>query len=176
MTKRTPLKERFWDKVKLGNPNECWEWQGAKDDGGYGMIAMDCACRIKKGKKALRSHRVAWELTNGSIPEGLYVLHKCDNPSCCNPNHLFLGTHADNMRDMIQKGRAIHTSNFETTLRGEDQPNHKLTDIQVLEIRQLAKNKVPYKIIAVIYGIDDTTVCNIKTRTTWKHLKVQNVI
>lgn len=90
--------KRFWDKVKIAGPNDCWEWQAGKDKNGYGSF------RIGKGSMK-RAPRVAWELKNGPIPNGMVVCHVCDYPACVNPGHLFLGTHGDNMRDMRKKGR-----------------------------------------------------------------------
>lgn len=87
--------ERFWAKVDFGD--ECWNWTGGRFENDYGAFQLD--------GKAVRAHRVAWELINGPIPEGLIVCHHCDNPGCQRPNHLFLGTHADNAQDRERKGR-----------------------------------------------------------------------
>lgn len=95
-----PLADRFWEHVDRRGPDECWPWIGAKRFFGYG------AFNIGK-KKAKGAHRVAWELTNGPIPDGLQALHRCDNPPCVNPAHLFLGTPRDNMRDAQAKGRTM---------------------------------------------------------------------
>src|SRR3990167_544842 len=91
----TRYEELFWSKVDKHAPNNCWVWMGFKKPTGYGLFGV--------GWK--RTHRLAWEFTNGKIPAGIHVLHKCDNPSCVNPSHLYLGTHQDNMRDRNKKGR-----------------------------------------------------------------------
>jgi hypothetical protein len=88
--------DRFWSKVAKGADDACWLWQAGRFKSGYGAFAMRPHTK--------RAHRVAWELVNGPIPDGLHVLHECDTPPCCNPAHLFLGTHADNMRDRQSKG------------------------------------------------------------------------
>lgn len=91
------VSERFWEKVdKSGGEDSCWIWTGAIDTPRYGAFRYN-------GKK-VNSHRMAWRLVNGEIPDGLLVCHKCDNRLCCNPSHMFLGTHLDNNRDMIAKG------------------------------------------------------------------------
>lgn len=100
MRKRTPLAKRFWPKVDAsGGDNSCWTWRASKHTNGYGQIGSG-----GRGRPLL-SHRVSWQLTNGDIPAGMVVCHKCDNPLCCNPAHLFLGTQADNLKDMTDKGR-----------------------------------------------------------------------
>ena len=92
-----PLVDRFHEKYERVPFGACWIWVGALDTDGYGMIA------VGRGPKS--AHRISWILKNGEIPDGKHVLHTCDNPACVNPDHLFLGTHSDNMKDGVKKGR-----------------------------------------------------------------------
>ena len=95
-----PIQERLGRHFDKLGPNDCWLWQSTTNANGYGLIAVG-----RKGEGQLLAHRVAWELTYGNIPEGMLVCHHCDNPRCVRPEHLFLGTHADNTHDMMLKGR-----------------------------------------------------------------------
>jgi hypothetical protein len=128
----------------------CWEYQGYQDRGGY--------CHIFYKGKERRVHRVAWMTWRGPIPDGLFVLHHCDNPRCINPKHLFLGTDADNAHDKISKGRAVN-------LKGEDHGNAKLTSQQVSEIRM---SGLPQRVTASIYGVSKTEVGRIRRREYWR--------
>lgn len=92
------LDKRFWEKVDRRGPDECWPWIGAEHGRGYGGILINY--------KSVPAHRVAHALCKGVVPPGMFVLHRCDNPKCVNPAHLFLGTHQDNMDDMVSKGRS----------------------------------------------------------------------
>lgn len=100
------LDQRFWSKVRVGDPDDCWEWSACRTSQGYGRIGV-----LKDGVNDVMTpgyaHRVSWELHYGPVPEGLCVLHRCDNPPCVNPNHLFLGAHVDNTADMFAKGRNV---------------------------------------------------------------------
>lgn len=100
---RPTLSERFWEKVDILGKDDCWNWTACKNSDGYGEIRM----YPSKDK----AHRIAYKLTHGEIIDGMEVCHKCDNPSCCNPKHLFLGTHRDNILDMYAKGRRVKKVN-----------------------------------------------------------------
>lgn len=144
-TRRSPI-SRFWEKViKLG-PADCWEWQASTAHGGYGMI--------QNGKDYMKAHRFSWEIHFGPIPENIWVLHKCDNRKCVNPNHLFLGTPVDNVQDMMQKGRFILCS-------PEKRGNAKLSEKDVEEIRRLACQGTKQRQIAEIYNISQSLVSSI---------------
>lgn len=134
----------------VNKTESCWIWTGLISDRGYGRFAI-------AGKMQL-AHRVSYELFKGEILDGLLVCHECDNPPCVNPNHLFIGTHADNMHDMHAKGRGM---------RGESHTNSKFTQEQILEIhfdsRSLGK-------IAAAYGISKSHACGIKKGVFWRHL------
>lgn len=101
-----PLAERFWEKVDVGSPIECWEWTAAKDNEGYGRIGQS------RTRKVLKAHRVSYELNKGAIPEGMEIRHTCNNPGCVNPHHLIVGTHHDNMIDMALANRGAVKLSF----------------------------------------------------------------
>ena len=123
---KTSLVDRFWDKFE--RPEEgCWNWNASKDSYGYGYIGR----RNKSaGSACIRSHRLSWMLWNGPIPDGMCICHKCDNPSCVNPDHLFLGSHKDNMQDMFSKERR-------KSVKGENHGLAKLTNTQAETIKDL---------------------------------------
>lgn len=99
--RRKPLAERFWANVHIGRPDECWEYSGkARGPKGHAIFQMG------RGVGTVGAHRVAWELANGALQEGEWVLHHCDNPPCCNPDHLYIGDHAQNMVDMKERKRS----------------------------------------------------------------------
>lgn len=115
--------ERFWKYVS--KTDGCWEWTGAKDGRGYGGL--------KVNKKMVKAHRLSWTIHNGDISDDLFCCHHCDNPACVRPEHLFVGTHSDNMRDMSVKGRTTRTTRHRPI--GIVNGRAKLTPIEVAEIR-----------------------------------------
>jgi predicted DNA-binding protein (UPF0251 family) len=121
-----------------------------------------------KGNGQVYAHRVSWGLHNGPIPEGMWVLHRCDNPSCVNPTHLFLGTQADNVADMISKGRQATPE--QTAHIGEKNGRARLTPDQVRTIRTLVAGGVSETEAARRYGVGQTTVSYIVLRKSWKHI------
>lgn len=134
----------------------CLEWTGSTyaRRGGYGCCVMK-----KFGIKAMRAHRVAWQIEHGPITRESHVLHRCDNPLCVNVDHLFIGNQAINMADKVAKGRH---------LIGDKSPLAKVSDTQAIAIKRDARS---YKVIATEYGISKQTVCQIKSsRYSWKHL------
>ena len=136
--------------------NGCWNWVATKDKQGYGMLSHH------RGKQ-IRAHRASYEFHVAKIPEGLLVCHSCDNPSCINPNHLFVGTPKENTRDMLDKNRR-------PVLRGERHPNAKLTNDQVSQIKQLRSENRPLKEIASQFNISFQTVSSITKGTTWNRI------
>ena len=146
--------ERFWSKVNVCGDDECWEWTAGKYRRGYG------SCSAVFGNRY--AHRVAWTLTNGEIPVGLCVLHHCDNPPCCNPAHLFIGTQSDNMKDKAGKGRAT---------RGESCRHSRLTEIDIKLIRMWLKRGYTQRSIADVFEISRQSIGDINTGRTWKHVR-----
>ena len=137
--------KRFWGKVDRGDPVDCWLWTASRAPKGYGHIWID--------GRVQRANRVAYELTHGPIPDGQMVRHKCDNPACCNPAHLELGTNKDNMRDRAERGR---------TSRGEHRPASKLTTEQVAEIRaRFAAGGATIQALANDYSIHRSQISRI---------------
>jgi hypothetical protein len=149
------MRPDFWDNVKKTPGDGCWEWQAARKGPGYGTF------RKTKGGPPFNAHRVAYELANGPIPPGMHVCHRCDNPPCCNPAHLFVGTAVDNARDRVAKGRFI----------GEQSPTPKLREADVAEILvTYARGGITMKELGARYGVTWGTVRFIVAGMTWKHV------
>lgn len=148
------IERRFLAHVLVRGWDDCWPWTGTPDRKGYGKITL-------RGVE-FRAHRIAWQRMHGRDPSDLLVLHSCDNPPCCNPRHLKLGTHADNQREKRERGRST---------RGEANPGGgKLTTDDVHEIRRRLAAGETGKRIAADYGVSSTLVYKIHRRQLWQHV------
>lgn len=143
-----PLRDRFEAKVQC--TESCWLWRGARYPAGYGVIWS--------GGKNVFAHRASWELAHGQIPDGQCVLHRCDNPSCVNPEHLFLGTKGENCSDRSAKGRDAF---------GESNGMAKLTDERVRSIRRDQRSDT---VLGHIYGVSRMAIAYVRARRTWRHV------
>ena len=150
--------ERFW--MRVNKTEDCWIWTGGRDEDGYGVFRGKV-----DGRQFERAHRFSYALHNGGIPRYKHICHRCDNPPCVNPDHLFLGTNAINMADKIAKGRA-------RVLVGESAPNARLTEDQV---RSISADPRPYAAIAADFEVSFATVSDIKNRYSWRHLELDPV-
>lgn len=136
--------KRFWDKVR--KTDSCWIWTAGCFADGYGGFQL--------GSSVIRAHRQSYILMKGPIPIGLYVLHKCDNPKCVNPDHLFLGTNADNMADMVAKGRHVGSA--------------KITKKQSIEIKKLVASGLTQKKVGLLFGLCQSAISRIVTGYNWR--------
>lgn len=141
----------FWGRVAIGAPAHCWPWAGSTDRYGYG--------HAKHGDRTMSASRVAYILATGADVEGLLVCHRCDNPTCCNPSHLYAGTKSDNERDKFRQGGKTH--------RGMKNPARKLTAEQVANVRQLFQQGMTNVAIGKMLGVHHSTISKIRTGNSW---------
>jgi HNH endonuclease len=163
------LAKRFWMKVDTNGPvpehrtelGQCWLWLGARTGNhGYGSVG------IERGKTTTTAHRIAWQLEHGTDPGAMHVLHKCDNKLCVRPAHLFIGTQAENIADMMAKGRYVSAPKP----RGSAQWQAKLTEDDVLDIRSVHAFGGSCADIASAYGMTPQNVRAVVSRKTWRHV------
>lgn len=151
----------FWDKVDKAGPvpehypelGPCWVWTAHTVRGGYGQMSL-------QGKNRA-AHRASWEIRNGAIPGGLCVLHKCDNPPCVRPSHLWLGTKADNNADMVAKGRSCI---------GERNPKAKLDDFSARLVRRLHKRGLSPSMLGRVFGVSQSVASKVCLGKLWRHV------
>lgn len=166
-TAADPL-ERWWAKVDCRAPEECWPWTAARFEGGYGAFRL--------GNRQLKAHRFGYSALIGEIPVGIYVLHSCDNPPCCNPRHWFLGTHRDNALDRERKGRGRYRTVGPLTYvkpgraRGERSGQARLTDGKVRLIRKRYSMGESQQSIADNIGVSQGAVSCVIRGSTWGHV------
>jgi hypothetical protein len=156
--------DEFWSRAER-TPNGCWEWHGARS-GQYRMVSFD--------GKTIGAHRAAWLMAKGAIPDGMFVCHRCDNPPCVNPEHLFLGTPTDNVHDMLNKGRHVPPTGMRNwaarnpeRARGERNGTAKLTDAQVAEIKSALADGARPAALAETYGVKSATIYAIRRGDNW---------
>jgi hypothetical protein len=171
------LKNRFDSYVEKIPVTGCWLWTGGLNSRGYGAFFNDDG-------KTVGAHRVSWVIKNGEIPKGLFVLHRCDVPSCVNPSHLFLGTAKENTQDMIKKGRAPTREQYahKNRRRGSNHPsvylnerlpkgvlhhNAKLSESDVIAIRKSDASGVS---LSKLYSVSTNTICRIRKNLIWRHI------
>ena len=161
-TKRYTLADRFKQKLSAPTERGCIEWASVLSRSGYGRITD----RKDGVKLQLQAHRVAWEIANGPIPEGMVVCHKCDNRRCVNVEHLFIGTMSDNMRDMVSKGR-----DRANRVRGERVACAALTAESVVVAREMVASGQSRRAVAKALGVSHTCVTQAVARKSWAHIK-----
>lgn len=150
---------RFWSKVKKGKPDDCWEWISAFTVRGYGILGLQIE---RKRRVSIYAHRISFLIANGHLPPEMEVCHECDNPSCVNPGHLFLGTQAANMADMVSKNRQIRGSRVHGTKLSPE----KVQDMRILRLR----DNHSYASLSRKFGVAVETVRDACNWVTWKYL------
>lgn len=155
------LAVRFWSKVAEERQPACWPFTGSRHPTGYGLFKI--GSRTDESVRTERAHRVAYQLVHGPIPDGLHVLHRCDNRACCNPTHLFLGTNSENVADRVRKGRSS---------KGERQADAKLTSEKVRDARAIhAEGRSTVSAIARQFGVSHVTMWKAVHGQTWRHVQ-----
>lgn len=154
-----PARRNFWETVDVGDVFECWPWLLSLNHAGYGQVS--------RGGRYMRAHRVAWELENGRrVPDGMCVLHACDNPRCCNPHHLRIGTHAENMREMVIRRRG-------RSRRGTSHANAKLDEAAVRKIKAALGKGTSQRTLSREFRVSPACIWAIKNGRTWRHVEVK---
>jgi hypothetical protein len=162
-TNRLSLRDRFDRHVV--RTEGCWKWTGAKMPNGYGKFGMPKGTSHRKPWMAKLAHRIAYEIANGEIPEGLQVLHHCDNPACVKPAHLFVGTQKENIADMYSKGRESGCG-----VRGESNPSARFEAKDAALMRLLADCGVKQHRLIPLFGVTRSTVSRVALRKSWAHV------
>jgi predicted XRE-type DNA-binding protein len=157
---KAEVEGRFFDKVDIRSPDDCWDWQAATDEKGYGRFWLNGGMRL--------SHRVAYFLKHNEELSEEFVLHKCDNPSCVNPNHLYTGDQQDNIDDAVERGRIVEPP----TLKREENPQAILTEHEVSILKwQLENTDMSQRELADIHGCSQPEISKINRGVTWSDVE-----
>lgn len=159
----SPL-ERVLSRVASDTGTECWIFTGALNEAGYGIVGLG-----RRGQPNDRAHRVVYRFLVGDTPAGMFVCHRCDVPACCNPNHLFLGTPKENSMDSVKKGRSSPPPRNKHLI-GSAHYAAKLTETQVLDMRQRRRDGATLAELAHLFGVNGSTVWGIVSRQRWRHI------
>lgn len=160
--------ERFW--AKTSKSDACWEWIGTMLADGYGVLRVGRKDGMER--KSVKAHRFSWELHNGPIPAGLFVCHHCDNRRCVRPDHLFVGTAADNSADRDRKGRAGSTAGIPRPFaQGERHHNAKLSDAEAAAAKRMREAGASFALIGRKYGVCRQTIFKIVNGNSWRHVQ-----
>jgi hypothetical protein len=143
---------RFWSRIEVRKQSQCWPWRYGTNESGYGEF------RCEGGEDRGAAHRIAYTITKGDIPAGLIVRHSCDNPLCCNPDHLEIGTHQDNVADRVSRNRSAI---------GEDNGRAKLSEE---DVRRIRRSPLSNETLARTFKVDPSTIKAVRTGDTWKHV------
>lgn len=151
-----PVEARFWPKVRVGLPDECWPWMAGTYRNGlrYGRFKVD--------GRTWPAHRYAWVLSHGLVPKGLQICHHCDNPLCCNERHLFSGTAAENSQDRDRKGRRFPNA-------GSAYPLAKLTESDIPVVLAIRSLGLTLDQVAPLFGVSPAAISLLQSRKTWRH-------
>lgn len=152
---------RFWRKVEKLGPDECWNWKSTRSHYGHGQFSIHY--------KKFVSSRISFFIANGEFPNRLFVCHRCDNPSCVNPAHLFLGTQKDNIQDMMAKGRGP-AKRVGNRVLGDSRVGAILTEAKVREIRSKHASGIAMRALGREYGVNRVTIRYVVKRRTWTHI------
>lgn len=159
----TPI-DRVMSRIERITETGCWIFMGAVNDCGYGIVGKG-----GRGSGNDRAHRITYSHFTGQIPDGMFVCHHCDVPACCNPDHLFIGTNQDNVRDMRRKGRGSNPPRNSHVI-GAAHPGSKLSELDVIDIRRRREAGETLQSIADRYAISNPYVLSIVRRQAWKHV------
>lgn len=163
MIKKRPIEERFWEKVDRRSSSECWNWQAAKNEHGYGIIGKGSR---KDG--VIRAHILSWEIANGcNLPTGMVICHQCDNRACVSPAHLRAGTQKENVHEAVARNRGLGKRGHKGTSNSQAKLNNEVVS---LIRREFTPHKVTRRMLAQRFGVTESAIKKVLAGDTWGHI------